>query len=99
VSGWLLAHEAALGSRAARVASKTSSKAYGISDGTPYGGAVSAPRSDISEKVFRGLRWLGFEERDARGAIQAALREAGTASRELAHDDAGLLRRALAHLG
>ena len=66
-------------------------------DGTPYGGAVSAHRSDTSEKVFRGLRWLGYKERDARVAIQAALREAGENGGAL--DDAALLRRALAHLG
>ena len=67
-------------------------------DGTPYGGTVSAPRSDISEKVFRGLRWLGFKERDARAAIQAALRES-SANGAAPLDDAALLRRALGHLG
>jgi len=67
-------------------------------DGTAYGGTVSAPRSDVSEKVFRGLRWLGYKERDARAAIQVALRESDT-NGPLAFDDAGLLRRALSHLG
>jgi len=67
-------------------------------DGTPYGAAVSATRSDTSEKVFRGLRWLGYKERDARAAIQAALLEYGTSSTDPL-DDAGLLRRALAQLG
>jgi len=67
-------------------------------DGTPYGGAVCAPRSDVTEKVFRGLRWLGYKERDARAAIRAALLEPD-ATRSPAHDDAELLRRALFHLG
>jgi len=65
-------------------------------DGTAYGGAVSAPRSDTSEKVFRGLRWLGYKERDARAAVQAALRDG--ASNDDTLDDAALLRRALSHL-
>jgi len=67
-------------------------------DGTAYGASVCAPRSDISEKVFRGLRWLGYKERDARDALQAALRES-LASGNTGLDDTTLLRRALAHLG
>ena len=66
-------------------------------DGTPYGGAVSTPRADISAKVFRGLRWLSYKERDARAAIQMALRECD-AGGHVALGDVALLRRALSHL-
>ena len=67
-------------------------------DGSSYGAAVCAARSDTSEKVFRGLRWLGFRERDARAAVQAALRDPATHA-DLQHDESELLRQALAHLG
>jgi hypothetical protein len=63
-------------------------------DGTPYGATVQAASADVAEKVFNGLRWLGFKETDAKRALQRALAES-------THDtDAqSLLKRALGHLG
>jgi hypothetical protein len=63
-------------------------------DGTPYGGAVSAARSDVCKKVFDGLCWLGFKSSEARRALDRCLRDG-----EVPHDAEGLLRKALDHLG
>jgi hypothetical protein len=63
-------------------------------DGTPYGGAVSAARSDVCKKVFDGLCWLGFKASEARRALDQCLRDG-----EAPQDAEALLRKALARLG
>jgi hypothetical protein len=63
-------------------------------DGTPYGGAVSAARSDVCKKVFDGLCWLGFKSSEARRALDQCLRDG-----DVPPDAEGLIRKALEHLG
>jgi hypothetical protein len=63
-------------------------------DGTLYGAVVQAASADVAEKVFNGLRWLGFKETDAKRALQRALAEADPST-----DPQGLLKNALGHLG
>jgi hypothetical protein len=41
-------------------------------DGTAYGGRPSAGEADVAAQTFRGLRNLGFGEREARDALRAA---------------------------
>jgi hypothetical protein len=41
-------------------------------DGTAYGGPPSAGEVDVAAQTFRGLRNLGFGEREARDAVRAA---------------------------
>jgi hypothetical protein len=41
-------------------------------DGTPYGGPPNTREVDVAEQTFRGLRSLGFGEREARDAVRAA---------------------------
>jgi hypothetical protein len=69
-------------------------------DGSPYGAPIdtsSAHLADLTEKVFRGLRWLGFKETDAKRALAAALADEHDASAAPPTADA-LLKRALAHI-
>jgi hypothetical protein len=47
-------------------------------DGTVYGGAPRVPQIDVAVKVFRGLCTLGFKHRDARRAVDDAVREMKT---------------------
>ncbi|HWO10452.1 MAG TPA: hypothetical protein VNN80_13265 [Polyangiaceae bacterium] len=73
-------------------------------DGSPYGAGVTAAaasNADIGEKVFLGLRGLGFTETEAKRALALAFTEQ-------AHEDPGhaeplttqeLLRRTLVLLG
>jgi hypothetical protein len=63
-------------------------------DGTPYGGAVSAPRSDVCKKVFDGLCWLGFKTSEARRALDQCTRDGGASL-----DAQALLKKALERLG
>jgi Holliday junction resolvasome RuvABC DNA-binding subunit len=42
-------------------------------DGKRYGDAVSPEACELQQKVFRGLRGLGFRETDARKAIEAVV--------------------------
>lgn len=58
-------------------------------DGRAYGALDSPRAADACERVFRGLRGLGFGEREARRAIER-VRGVG--------DTATLLRRALSLL-
>jgi hypothetical protein len=41
-------------------------------DGTAYGGRPSPGEADVAAQTFRGLRTLGFGEREARDAVRAA---------------------------
>jgi Holliday junction resolvasome RuvABC DNA-binding subunit len=41
-------------------------------DGTVYGGRPSMSEADIAARTFRGLRNLGFGEREAREAVREA---------------------------
>jgi hypothetical protein len=47
-------------------------------DGTPYGQAPSPRAVAVLEQVLRGLRGLGFKEREARRALDAATEELST---------------------
>jgi 5-methylcytosine-specific restriction endonuclease McrA len=67
---------------------------FSHADGTTYGGPASAAAVAVFEQVFRGLRNLGFRERDARSALERV--RARQASAET--DAAQLLRAALAEL-
>lgn len=65
-------------------------------DGTPYGASANttdAHLADLSEKVFRGLRWLGFKETEAKRALARALDEHRHATQPSTADT--LLKRAL----
>jgi Holliday junction resolvasome RuvABC DNA-binding subunit len=64
-------------------------------DGKRYGDAVSPEACELRQKVFRGLRGLGFRETDARKAIEAVVARAGNAEALTAET---LLRQALAVL-
>ena len=46
-------------------------------DGTRYGGAVAPEASELRQKVFLGLKGLGFRETDARRAIESVVAGAG----------------------
>jgi hypothetical protein len=63
-------------------------------DGSPYGGAVSAARSDVCKKVFDGLCWLGFKSSEARRALDECAREG-----DVPLGAEALLRKALERLG
>jgi hypothetical protein len=41
-------------------------------DGTAYGGPPNTAEADVAAQTFRGLRNLGFGEREARDAVRAA---------------------------
>jgi hypothetical protein len=41
-------------------------------DGTTYGGRPSTGEADVAARTFRGLRNLGFGEREAREAVREA---------------------------
>jgi hypothetical protein len=62
-------------------------------DGSAYGGAVSAARSDVCRKVYDGLCWLGFTSGEARRALAECVRDG-----EVPRDAEALLRRALERL-
>jgi hypothetical protein len=66
-------------------------------DGTPYGHAPSADTIATLEQVFRGLRGLGFKEREARRALDAATEELSTKGATPSAKE--LLRVALCRLG
>jgi 5-methylcytosine-specific restriction endonuclease McrA len=63
-------------------------------DGTAYGGRAQPADVDVSEKVFRGLRGLGFRETEAKRALARAL--ASPSIEPLTAQE--LLKRALAEL-
>ena len=77
---------------------------FGFAAGSPYGGGVTpaaASNADIGERVFLGLRGLGYKETEAKRALVLAFAEH-------AHEDPGhaepvttqeLLRRTLVLLG
>jgi hypothetical protein len=68
-------------------------------DGSPYGAplaSAAASRADVSEKVFGGLRWLGYKETQAKRALARALAE-HSVDAELTEQ--ALLKSALALLG
>jgi hypothetical protein len=46
-------------------------------DGTAYGGRPRADEADVAVRTFRGLRNLGFGERETREAVREAMREPG----------------------
>ena len=64
-------------------------------DGKRYGGAVSPEVSELRQKVFLGLKGLGFRETDARRAIEAVVARANGLEPMTAEQ---LLRQALAVL-
>jgi hypothetical protein len=64
-------------------------------DGKRYGGAVSPETCELRQKVFLGLKGLGFRESDARKALEIAVSQASTSEPATAEI---LLRRALAIL-
>jgi hypothetical protein len=41
-------------------------------DGTAYGGRPNTSEADVAAQTFRGLRNVGFGEREARDAVRAA---------------------------
>jgi hypothetical protein len=64
-------------------------------DGKRYGSAVSAENCELRQKVFLGLKGLGFRESDARRAIETATSGDGAAAAWSAET---LLRKTLALL-
>ena len=65
---------------AGRLLLSGSAGALGVrhADGSPYGARVTsaaAANADVSEKVFRGLRGLGYKETEAKRALARALAE------------------------
>jgi hypothetical protein len=64
-------------------------------DGKRYGGAVSPKTCELKQKVFLGLKGLGFRESDARRAIETAISGDGTTAAWTAES---LLRKTLALL-
>jgi hypothetical protein len=48
---------------------------FAHADGTVYGALPSAPDVSLRDKVFRALRGLGFNERDAKRALERASAE------------------------
>jgi hypothetical protein len=62
-------------------------------DGTAYGGPPNAGEADVAAQTFRGLRNLGFGEREARDAVRAAGAHVGSD-----HGVENLMRSALEHL-
>jgi hypothetical protein len=87
--------------RAAHVGSLVVSGSYSAgflfrhADGKHYGSAVSPETCELRQKVFLGLKGLGFRESDARRALETVTARAGTSSPPTAE---GLLRQALAVL-
>jgi hypothetical protein len=69
--------------------------AFRHADGTGYGAAVSPARCDLRQKVFLGLKGLGFRESDARRAIDRVDASAGADEPITAES---LLRKTLAML-
>jgi hypothetical protein len=64
-------------------------------DGKGYGSAVSPEICELRQKVFLGLKGLGFRESDARRALEAAVERAGGSGQLTAE---ALLRQALSVL-
>jgi hypothetical protein len=64
-------------------------------DGKRYGSVVSAETCELRQKVFLGLKGLGFRESDARRAIETATSGDGAAAAWTAET---LLRKTLALL-
>jgi Holliday junction resolvasome RuvABC DNA-binding subunit len=69
--------------------------AFRHADETPYGGEPSPEAVASAERVFRGLRHLGFREREAREALAHARAQAEPTP----VSDQRLLRAALQWLG
>jgi hypothetical protein len=65
-------------------------------DGATYGAMTSAPGADAYERAFRGLRGMGFGEREARRALERVRSHEEPAGS--ARNTEWLLRRALARL-
>ena len=51
--------------------------AFWHADGTAYGGRPSPGEADVAARTFRGLRTLGFGEREARDAVREARAHVG----------------------
>lgn len=66
-------------------------------DGTPYGHPPSASAVELNAKVLSGLRNLGFKEREARQALDAATAELADAAATPTFQE--LIRAALGRLG
>lgn len=60
--------------------SATTRLSFWHADGTPYGRPPSAGAVELNEKVFSGLRNMGFKEREARQALDAATAELAAAA-------------------
>ncbi len=67
--------------------------AFFHADGTAYGARPAAPVATVRARAFQALRSLGFGERDARQALDEALRDGGDVTELEA-----VLRRCLAQL-
>jgi hypothetical protein len=87
--------------RAAHVGSLVVSGSYSggfgfrHADGKRYGSVVSAEICELRQKVFLGLKGLGFRESDARKALEAVVARAGGSGQLTAE---ALLRQALSVL-
>jgi hypothetical protein len=68
---------------------------YRHADGRRYGGAVSPEACELKQKVFLGLKGLGFRESDARRAVETATSGEGATATWTAEN---LLRKTLALL-
>jgi hypothetical protein len=68
------------------------------SDGSAYGSMSAASEADAFERAFRGLRGLGFREKEARNALRQVLSEAAAPGRKPEESTERLLRNALALL-
>jgi hypothetical protein len=75
--------------------SYSSSFAFRHADGKRYGGAVSPETCELRQKVFLGLKGLGFRESDARRALETVVGRDGATGQLTAE---ALLRQALAVL-
>jgi hypothetical protein len=67
------------------------------SDGTRYGTTTTAAAADACERAFRGLRGMGFGERETRRALDRVREREGTSNETMFSTDA-ILREALAML-
>jgi hypothetical protein len=88
-------HRAAHVGALAVTGSYSSGFVFRHADGKRYGGAVSPETCELKQKVFLGLKGLGFRESDARRAIESATSGDGTTEPWTAES---LLRRTLALL-
>jgi hypothetical protein len=90
-----VAHHRAVHRGQLSITGNATSLRFQRADGSAYGTKIDAAAIDVAEKVFRGLRNLGFSEKEARGALQQAAAAVGSA----APTPPALLRAALQALG